>query len=630
MAIKYEQRPFAVTTSNTTKGSLSRESGTTGDDRIVVINTATDDAVGGWVGVLGAVNYVGKTANIKVIDFDRKTSAYKSDYENASAFETAVADGGGSGNSSGSKGGEYGTASVGEEMFAGSSMLARYRVAPAVPLAKTMTFTPPAVSFDLCPYTSDAIVPGSVQFTWMGETCVDFEGRIYRGRTDLLPGIDSGVIEYDTGLVTMHDYVVGAGALTLQSLWTRRAPWKTASLFMRTQAAPIKPTGFVLNLLDTTGAALTAVGDLSGNLTGAHMRGKIDYLTGLVELQFGDYVLDTSLTPEQKLEWWYDASDVGAVQVGKIWRPWPVDPTSLRYNSVAYFYLPIDADLLGLDPVRLPQDGRVPIFRVGSYVVVGHTGEVPAATVSNGQTINFARTRLSRVRVTGSDGAVINTGYTADLDAGTLTVVDASTWAQPVKFENRIEDLVRCSDVQINGQLTFTRQLSHDFPVGSIVSSALIAGDLKGRVSHLFGQATWVGNSWADTVTGAASIAQYNDAVAPIVVTNAGTLTERWVLRFTNSTAFDLIGEHVGLIATGTINADFAPVNPISGTPYFTMAALGWGGGWAAGNILRINTVGAMTPFAAIRTVQQGIAAGIDYSFELLGRGDVDRPPSAP
>jgi hypothetical protein len=42
--------------------------------------------------------------------------------------------------------------------------------------------------------------------------------------------------------------------------------------------------------------------------------------------------------------------------------------------------------------------------------------------------------------------------------------------------------------------------------------------------------------------------------------------------------------------------------------------------------VLRINTVGAMHPFAAIRTVQQGPAAGIDYSFELLGRGDVDRP----
>ena len=396
---------------------------------------------------------------------------------------------------------------------------------------------------------------------------------------------------------------------------------------MRTQAAPIKPSGFVMNLSDAQGNSITATAGIDGLISDAHLRGKIDYQTGVVELQFGDYVLDTSLTPEQKLEWWYSADDIGAVQPDKIWRPWPVDPTTLRYNSVAYFYLPIDADLLGLDPVRLPQDGRVPIFRVGSYAVVGHTGVTAPATVLNTQTVDTGRTRLSRVRVIGADKGVIHNGYTANLDAGTVTFVDVTGYAQPIKIEHRIEDLARVSDVQINGTLTFTKQLSHDFPMGSIVSSALISGDLKARVSHLFDQETW-NSTWVDSPVGNLALGTYNDAVAPIVVTNEGGLTERWVLRFTSTTAFQCIGENVGLIATGTINTDFAPINPISGTPYFEIAALGWGGGWSTGNILRINTVGAMYPFAAIRTVQQGVSAGTDYSFELLGRGDIDRPPT--
>ncbi|MVT37369.1 hypothetical protein GO497_09115 [Acidovorax citrulli] len=84
--------------------------------------------------------------------------------------------------------------------------------------------------------------------------------------------------------------------------------------------------------------------------------------------------------------------------------PWPVDPTTLRINSVSYSYLPIDADILGLDPVRLPPDGRVPIYRKGTYVVVGHTGRVPAATYSAGMTINCGRERLSRVYLVGADG----------------------------------------------------------------------------------------------------------------------------------------------------------------------------------------------------------------------------------
>ena len=60
--------------------------------------------------------------------------------------------------------------------------------------------------------------------------------------------------------------------------------------------------------------------------------------------------------------------------------------------------------------------------------------------------------------------------------------------------------------------------------------------------------------------------------------------------------------------------------------PYFTIPALGWGGGWSVGNALRFNTIGALYAFAQIRTVQMGIAIGTDYSYEVLGRGDVDRP----
>ena len=399
---------------------------------------------------------------------------------------------------------------------------------------------------------------------------------------------------------------------------------------MRTQAAPVKPTGFVMNLIDTAGNAITATAGLGGVLSGPHLTGRIEYQTGIVELQFGDYVLDSTLTPAQKAEWWYDAADVGEVQADKIWRPWPVDPTTLRYNSVSYFYLPIDAEILGLDPVRLPQDGRVPIYRVGSYVVIGHSATTPPATLTNGQTVNCARTRLSRVRVVGSDGNTIHTGYTADLDAGTVTTVDVSGWLQPVTIEHRVEQLERLRDVQINGDLATVGQLAHDFPPGATVSSVIAAPTLRARVSQFWDQQTWDGITWADSIVGNPAPGTYNDALAPVVLTNAGALTERFALRFTNSTTFDCIGEHVGFIGQGSINANFAPINPVGEAPYFTLNALGWGVGWSAGNVLFVHTVGAIYPFACIRTVQMGPAAGVDYSFELLGRGDVDRPPSAP
>ena len=623
-------------TSATTSSAHNRVTYNTSKTLDTVRHSLTDDGQGSF-GPDGNINYAGKSLNVRFVDKSSSTEGYTADHEDAKAFESTSMSGNGGdpgSNSATNKGGDYRNAAVSEQVLAASTVTVTYAETFAAAQAHSMSWAPPPVSIDLCPYTQDYIVPGSVRFTWMGHTYEDYDGVLVRDSTPIDVGIVAGQVDYASGVARIYDYLVGAGTqasdFTLQSLWTVRQNWTTASIFMRTQAAPLKPTGVVLNLSDAQGNAITAIGDINGLITGPHLRGKIDYQFGLLELQFGDFVDDAALTPEQKAEWWYAAADVGTVHAGKIWRPWPVDPTTLRYNSVSYFYLPIDAEILGLDPVRLPQDGRVPIFRVGSYVVVGHTGTTPPATISNGQTINCARTRLSRVRLVGGDGKTIHAGYTADLDAGTVTAVDVSTWVQPVQVEHRIEQLERLRDVQIGGEIATVGQLAHDFPVGSTVSSAITAQTLRARVSNLWDQQTWDGITWLDSIVGNPAPATYNDTLAPIELTNAGALTERFALRFTNSTTFECIGEHVGFIGTGSINADFAPINPVGNAPYFTLRALGWGSGWAAGNVLFLHIAGAITPFACIRTVQMGPAQGVDYSFELLGRGDVDRPPSNP
>jgi len=597
--------------------------------RVIALNRATDDGAGNFVASLGTVNYSSKTISLRVVNLDASTTSYKSDYEDAEAFETT---GSAPSTSASNKGGEYGSTSVAAQQL--GSVIVRYATAPLSPTSATETFTPPAVTIDLCPYTSDRIVPGSLRFTWMGHTYEDFEGVLYRGRTDTAPGIASGSVDYQAGIATITDYVVGASpaSITLQSLWTRRAAWNTASVFFRTQAAPLKPEGLVLTLVDLSGNALTVTSAADGTLSGDHARGKVDYEGGTAELQFGDYVDDATLTPAQKSEWWYDPADVGAVQAGKIWRPWPVDPSSLRYNSVAYFYLPLDAEILGIDPVRLPPDGRVPIFRVGGFVVAAHTATIAAATYSNGNTINCGRERLSRVYLIGADGQLIQTGYTVDLDAGVITAADVSSWVQPVTIRHRIEQMTRVADLQIDGTLRFTSQLSHAFPVGSVVSSALMAGDLRARALPVWDQQSWDGVTWLDAVgpSGPAS-ASYNDAAFPVTVTNAGAITERFALRvLSGGMDVEVIGEHVGNLGSYSRNSEIAPINPISGAPYFRLPAAGWGSGWAAGNVLFLPTVGAFYPLALIRAVQPGQATGTDYAFEITERGDVDRAPTTP
>ena len=87
-----------------------------------------------------------------------------------------------------------------------------------------------------------------------------------------------------------------------------------------------------------------------------------------------------------------------------------------------------------------------------------------------------------------------------------------------------------------------------------------------------------------------------------------------------------MIGEHVGVIATGNTSSDLSPINPATGQPYFTLRAIGWGSGWSTNNVLRFNTVGCQFPVWVVRTVQQGPETVINDSFTLLTRGDVDRP----
>ncbi len=191
--------------------------------------------------------------------------------------------------------------------------------------------------------------------------------------------------------------------------------------------------------------------------------------------------------------------------------------------------------------------------------------------------------------------------------------------------EHRIEDMGLVSDTQINGVLTLTRPLTHDYPAReSRVSSALIIGDLQARAHTLFAQQTWTGE-WKDVRIGANTIAQYNETVYPVEVTNRGAIEERWALIFTNTNEFRVIGESVGQIAVGNTATDLAPVNPETHAPYFTLRAGGWGSGWAAGNVLRLSTAGANFPVWVARTTLQGPATQTSDSFQIQIRGDIDR-----
>lgn len=171
--------------------------------------------------------------------------------------------------------------------------------------------------------------------------------------------------------------------------------------------------------------------------------------------------------------------------------------------------------------------------------------------------------------------------------------------------------------------LTFNRALARDFPAGTLVSTALLMGDLQARVGEAFAQESWTG-AWQDSRLGNNIAAQFNQPTYPIVAENRGTVSERWAIIFTGATAFRVIGEALGQVATGNTSGDLAPVNPATGQPYFTLPALGWGTGWSAGNVLRFNTAGPSSPVWVSRVTMPSAPSDAVDSLTLAVRGDIN------
>ena len=484
-----------------------------------------------------------------------------------------------------------------------------------------------SLAFRLVPGVNAQVVTGTVLLAIAGIQPWGDNGQGTLREFTTSGWVTRGTINYLSGDVALTSWSAGAtNSITRASCVTTVGENISSEYVFRTGAAPLRPGSLSIQFARAVGGTQTVTAGIDSTITASGVIGNVDYDTGLVRVRFGTVVTAAGNESEP----WFDADNVRPD--GNIFRPEPVAASSLRYSAVAYSYLPLDAALLGIDPVRLPSDGRVPIFRPGGFAVVGHTGRI-TASVSNGQTIDCARVRLSRVRVVGHDGVVIHIGYITDLEAGTVTFTDVTGYSQPVTIEHRIEDMAVVRDVQINGEISFTRPLTHAYPLastgdpasGSFVSSALVAGDLFARVNLVFDQSTWNG-SWSDELVGSDATATFNHTQYPITVTNRGALTERWVVRMTNSTSFEVIGENVGVIATGNTSADCEPNNPATGVPYFRLPALGWGNGWATGNVLRFNTIGSQFPVWVVRTVQQGPESVPDDHFTLLIRGDVDTP----
>lgn len=165
------------------------------------------------------------------------------------------------------------------------------------------------------------------------------------------------------------------------------------------------------------------------------------------------------------------------------------------------------------------------------------------------------------------------------------------------------------------GQITFTTPLSNAYTTGSIVSTLLDCGEWQAQVSLLpFSQQAWT-RTWADQPSGPTITPRYTGIIG---MNNAGGIDDRWALVFTSATAFNLVSERSGQIASGNTASNFVPLNPLTSQPLMSLPASGWGSGWLPGNVLRFNTRGAHSGVFYVQNISPG-ATGADEG-ELIMR----------
>jgi len=473
--------------------------------------------------------------------------------------------------------------------------------------------------------TAAPVVNGSLFIDVLGISLADKDTKIKSGEAVV------GAIDYSAGFVTLTTWdAAKANTVNLKSMLRENDPVPLANLIFRTPVAPLKEASLQISAELADGTPISLSTDEQGNITGhSFAHGTVDFKAGVVALYFYER-LGVTANPEIVDEPWYDANNIyndgGTNYINK---PVYVKPDSIRYNAIAYSYLPLDKDLIGLDPVRLPSDGRVPFVRKGDSVAITELKTMQLPTNEPNDTFNLGFERLSDVSVVDANGLKVNTDYLdVDLDAGTLTLngmFDMSFYTAPLTVKYRIMDIALVIETDISGRVTLSTVITHDYSTAAVFSSMLLAGDMQARAYNVFSQKSWT-NIFSDSLIGDKATSQLQVTNNPIVVTNRDAIEERWALVFTSSTAFKIIGETVGEIGSGSTTTLTAPINPMTGYAYFTIPSAAWGIGWAANNVVRINTAAAKYPVWIGNAIQQHQGSSSDnYDFTIGYHANIDR-----
>ena len=481
------------------------------------------------------------------------------------------------------------------------------------------------IEIELLPTYAEIVMPASVNVSWGGKRYADRNGSIF---TDFDPKTGAsafvGSIDYQAAKITLRNWQWTNGAApNITSLATSLEGNPVDSVTFRTPSAPIKPGSLTLRATALDGTLVSAKAGLSGELQASGITGFTDTQYGLTDAQFGNWV--TAAGNESQP--WYDPDLINAD--GKIWRSKMVFANTITYDARSFSYLPINSDVVKIDTVRLPQDGRVAIFRRGDTILIGNRQTVDIGSAhTGGQTITLPRADVTRICVTDANDKAVNAQlWDYDLLAGTITwktPLDLSSYQMPLSVMHAQEERNVILNPDIDGTLSLRYNVKRDYPVAdTYVSSVLIGGNLQVRVSIPFTQRNW-NNVWQDTPVGEQLLNKLKLTDHPMILTDDGAIKERWMIKMMGANQFELYGETLGFVMRGDTLTDLAPIRPATGKPYFILPkqAFGTDAPWASQDIIRFNTWGTLLPIWALCAVQPSpdSPTGLDgFNYGIYG-----------
>lgn len=220
---------------------------------------------------------------------------------------------------------------------------------------------------ELLPGLQDSLVPGTVRLTFGGVAISDRDGG---GTLYLADGTVVGSINYVDAEVTLTDWTGTSVAVVLTSAISTFGTWTTSAVAFRTAGAPLAPGSLQVNATEDDGDAILGDCDTEGVITGTGIdSGSCEQDIGFVSLAFTNQV-------------WSD----------------------LTYNGSIYTIVPLDPAIIGVDPVRLPPDGRVVTLRSGDYLCLFHDTATNAPNPTDpDDVINLGETNIAYAYI--ADGA---------------------------------------------------------------------------------------------------------------------------------------------------------------------------------------------------------------------------------